>query len=254
MGMGCFLGLRPKTVVKYVGLSVMSLTLQLSRSAVIHSSEHFLSARKSIDVDKFVSRSSSRLSSVVVVLSGSGGLKSRNWPYRSEAMELAERGYEVYLLHYTDATNGAVSNPDSKYSIWVRVVNDAITSITSTARTRVILVGYSLGASVALAEASQDTRVTGVVSWSGSMPDEYATRTTTLPPLLILHGENDTVIPVGDAEQLTRLCGRLGTRCEFRPFSGESHSFSPSAISTANEIMWRFLESLSSRRDQAPEP
>lgn len=253
--MGRFFGLRPKTVVKYVGLSVMSLTLQLSRAAVIHSSERFLSGRKSIDVDKFVSHSaSSRLPSAVVVLSGAGGLKSRNWPYRSEAMELAERGYEVYLLHYTDATNGVVSNPDLKYSIWVRVVNDAVTSITSAAWTRVILVGYSLGASVALAEASQDTRVTGVVSWSGSMPDEYATRTTTLPPLLILHGENDTVIPVSDAEQLTRLCRRLGTRCEFRPFSGESHSFSPSAISTANEIMWRFLESFSSRRDQVPEP
>jgi dienelactone hydrolase len=106
------------------------------------------------------------------------------------------------------------------------------------------LIGYSLGASVALAEASQDPRVRGVVSWSGSLPDEYARAATALPPLLIIHGEKDTVIPIGDAVQLTRLCDLLKTWCEFQAFPGESHSFSASARVTANEFMWRFLESL----------
>jgi carboxymethylenebutenolidase len=228
-------------------LAVLFLTTQFGRAGVVHSSTYFVSDQKKIQIDECSSDAQpSAMLPAILVLSGSGGLASRGLPYRSKTIELAERGYRVYLPHYTDATRGSVSQPDSKYSIWVRVVREAITSILAKAEIRqVVLIGYSLGASVALAEASRDPRVRGVVSWSGSLPDEYARAATALPPLLIIHGEKDAVIPMSDAVQLTKLCHLLRTRCEFRTFPGESHWFSPGGIVAADQFIWRFLESLS---------
>jgi dienelactone hydrolase len=227
-------------------LAVLFLTIQFSRAGVVHSNTHFVSGQKKIRLEECSSGAQpTAMLPAILVLSGSGGLASRGLPYRSEAIELAERGYPVYLPHYADATAGSASHPESKYSVWVRVIHDAITFILAKAGNKpVVVFGYSLGASVALAEASQDPRVRGVVSWSGSLPDEYARAATALPPLLIIHGEKDTVIPIGDVVQLTRLCDLLKTRCEFRAFPGESHSFSSGAIVTANQFIWRFLESL----------
>lgn len=219
------------------------------RAEVLHSSTYFVSDKKRIVIEEFSSNSPRKIHPPILMLSGSGGLKSPNLPYGHEARWLAERGYRVYLLHYLDATRGSASNPAAHYSTWVRVAHDAIASTltkTEAGVRRVVLIGFSLGASVALAEASRDdARVAGVVAWSGSLPDEYARIAVTLPPILIIHGEKDTVIPVADAAQLTKLCELLKTRCEFQVFRGESHWFSAGAISTANQFIWTFLESLS---------
>jgi dienelactone hydrolase len=221
--------------------------MAFGRDSTVHRSTHFVSGQTKILVDEFSPATGPRTRlPAILILSGSGGLKPQSPRYRGQAIELAERGYGVYLPHYIDATRGSVSNPEAKYTIWVRAVHDSITStLAATRNGPVALIGYSLGASVALAEASQDTRVKGVISWSGSMPDEYARSATALPPLLIIHGEKDDVIPIADAVQLTKLCDLLKARCEFQPFKGESHVFSDTAVRTANELIWKFLESLS---------
>jgi len=105
-------------------LAVLFLTTQLGRAGVVHSSTYFVSDQKKIQIDECSSDAQPTVMlPAILVLSGSGGLASRGLPYRSEAIELAERGYHVYLPHYVDATRGSVSQPDSKYSIWVRAVS-----------------------------------------------------------------------------------------------------------------------------------
>jgi predicted esterase len=63
------------------------------------------------------------------------------------------------MPHYLDSTGGISDNPQKQYPIWVKVVEDTaslIYSHTGTTNNRIALVGYSLGASVALAVGAKD--------------------------------------------------------------------------------------------------
>ena len=235
-----------RITLRYVIATMSCLVAQHARSEVVHSSTSFLSGQLKIHIDEYHSKGANPSRTAIVMLCGSGGLESPAMPYRDEATALAERGYDVYVPHYLDATSGSVGDPASKYPLWVSAVNDAIGSISGREQSaRIVLLGYSLGASVALAQASRDPRVSAVVDWSGSLPDEYARAATALPPILILHGESDATIPIDDAVQLTKLCEVLKSRCEFHVFPRESHEFSPGALRSANQFIWTFLERIS---------
>lgn len=44
-------------------------------------------------------------------------------------------------------------------------------------------------------------------------------------PLLVLHGEDDPMVDINQSEQLVELLDAHGKPCEYRPYSGEGHSF-----------------------------
>ena len=106
---------------------------------------------------------------------------------------------------------------------------------------RAVIVGYSLGASVALSLAAQERTRAGIVVWSGSLPDEYRD-VNVLPPLLILHGSRDTVIPEYNAQQLASLCKLRRLKCELDMFPDEGHAFSPNATRRAEAKIREFLD------------
>ena len=107
----------------------------------------------------------------VVLLHGPSGPQSRNAPYRRVATRLAQKGYRVWLPHYLDATGGSAADPVDHYRFWVRAVQDAIAAASAAGPAppqKICLVGYSLGASVALAIACVAPTLGGVVACSGS--------------------------------------------------------------------------------------
>lgn len=100
----------------------------------------------------------------------------------------------------------------------------------------------SLGASVALAVASQDVRLNAVVAWNGSLPDEYFKAFQAMPPTLIVHGERDQVIPLWNVTQFERLCRMRGLECEMKLYPREGHDFSASATADASRQIEIFLK------------
>lgn len=174
---------------------------------------------------------------VVIFLHGSGGPQSENLPYRDELRRLRSEGYCVFVPHYLGATRGSAADPPRHYRTWARVVTD---TLSYTKNARAVLVGYSLGASVALAAAAADSRVQGVVEFSGSLPDEYVP-TAKLPPLLIFHGESDATVPAWNARQLVELCRQRQFNCEAHIWPGEGHVFSAAAVQRAEGLMGEFL-------------
>ena len=106
---------------------------------------------------------------------------------------------------------------------------------------KVSLFGISLGASVALALGTQAAQVTSVVEWSGSLPDYYFEHLRRFPPLLILHGDKDTNVPVMNAQQLLTLCQRLAAKCESRIFTDQQHVFDSSTQAEAERLTEAFL-------------
>lgn len=168
-------------------------------------------------------------------------------PFDSQARLFAGAGFRVYIPHYLDVTHGSPSDPIKHYAILAQAVRDALSFIqvqTHMAHGRIALVGYSLGASVALAAAAGESRLAGVVVWSGSLPDAYVGAFDRLPPLLILHGAQDKVIPEFNARQLAKLCELKHGVCKLSIYAEEGHAFSSAGIGRADREIEAFLEGI----------
>ena len=76
------------------------------------------------------------------------------------------------MPHYFDATQSTSGPTKANYQAWVNVVQTLVTEYAATHR-NVMLLGYSMGASVALAAGSQGVPVNAVAEWYGSLPDEF---------------------------------------------------------------------------------
>ncbi len=199
-----------------------------------------------VAIEEYASRTSTPEAAALILLYGSGGARSPALPYTEEARRFAGLGLRVFLPHYLDVTRGSASEPALHYQVWARAVCDVIQCIelqTGIPPGRMVMVGYSLGGSVALAAAAQEPRVAGIVVWSGSLPDSYRD-VRTLPPLLILHGGQDSTISAWNARRLAALCTERQFRCELNIYPDEGHAFSTAGIAQANGKIRAFLHSV----------
>ena len=96
---------------------------------------------------------------------------------------------------------------------------------------------------MALSVAAVEPRLAGVVVWSGSLPDAYR-NVTMLPPLLILHGSRDAIIPADNARQLAALCTMKQLHCDVSIYSEEGHAFSALGVTRANHQIQAFLDTV----------
>jgi carboxymethylenebutenolidase len=171
----------------------------------------------------------------VIALHGAGGNVSGMERY---AGTLAAQGFTVYLLHYFDRTS--VESADKativrNFPLWMKTLWDAISFVETQPqvdRERIALLGFSLGAYLALANSAIDPRVRVVVEFFGGMPKEMNLFMRRLCPVLILHGEADATIPVEEAYQLQKLLEKKGIPYEIKIYPGAGHGFE-------DEIIWR---------------
>ena len=228
-------------------LGVLFGATQLAAGDIHRTVSSIATSGGEVEIEEYASGAAIADVPVVVLLSGSGGVRSPNMPFDSQARLFAGAGFRVYIPHYLDVTHGSPSDPIKHYAIWAQAVRDALTFIqvqTNVAPRRIALVGYSLGASVALAAAAGESRLAGVVVWSGSLPDAYVGAFDRLPPLLILHGAQDKVIPEFNARQLAKLCELKHGVCKLSIYAEEGHAFSSAGIGRADREIEAFLEAI----------
>jgi carboxymethylenebutenolidase len=157
--------------------------------------------------------------------------------YREQAGYFVGQGYTVLLLHYFDAS-GSSTPSDKNYEAWERAVANLIEEARkrpSWAERKICLMGFSLGASVALAAGSQNVPVAAIAEWYGSLPDTFFERRKGMPPLLILHGQRDPIISIINAQQLAQLCQMEHYTCENHFYASEGHGFAGAALDDANK-------------------
>jgi len=151
-------------------------------------------------------------------------------------------GYRVFVLHYLDATQGSADRAAARYPVWSHTVTRFIGMLRAEFPSHQVgIVGYSLGASVALMAASRDAQAAAVVDWYGSLPDEAAVELRHMPPLLILHGAEDRTVPVFNAEQLETLLLNRGLPCSSHIYSDQGHGFTGNSLVDADNRTARFL-------------
>jgi carboxymethylenebutenolidase len=203
----------------------------------------FESDRHSITVQQFLPNAPGRYPAILA-LHGSGGIRE-GWA-EQPARVMASQGYSVFVVQYFERTGTVWADHDTtrtNFPAWMRTIGDAITFAAQHASVdanRIGLLGFSLGAYLALSVASVDPRVKAVVEFFGGMPEELH-GFTRMPPVLILHGEQDRVVPVTEATRLQRLLERSGTPNEMKIYPGAGHGFNGAQFLDAGQRTIQFL-------------
>jgi carboxymethylenebutenolidase len=196
--------------------------------SIIQSELTFQSGGKAIRVDAYLPETPPSTMPAVVALHGAGGNVAGMERYASA---LAAEGFAVYVLHYFDRTGTVSADKPAifrNFPVWMKTLWDAISFVETQPqvdRSRIALLGFSLGAYLSLATSAIDPRVRVVVEFFGGMPKEMNLFMRRLCPVLILHGEADATVPVAEAYNLQKLLEKKGIPYEMKIYPGEGHGF-----------------------------
>jgi len=161
-----------------------------------------------VTIDEFTPGKPGRFPAVLA-LHGSAGMSSEG--HLQFAQLLANQGFAVFVPHYFGPSGvGWASDAviQREFPNWMRINYEAINYATrheSADPERIGLIGFSLGAYLALSLAVEDKRIKAVVDFFGGMPDYFVERLDGMPPVLILHGEQDQKVPVSEAHKIARV-------------------------------------------------
>jgi dienelactone hydrolase len=206
----------------------------------------FVSGGKTIAIDCFIptiDQGPTRFPAIIA-LHGSGGGHDT---LAETARPLAEQGFCVYVPHYFDRT-GTVEAEMPKmflnFPLWMKTLWDVVSLAAQQPAVdggKIGVLGFSLGAYLALSLASIDARVQAVAEYFGGLPREIRPFMRRLPPTLILHGDADTVVPVAEAYSLQKALEDRKVPYDIEIYPGEGHNFTAEARAKADARMQAFF-------------
>lgn len=167
----------------------------------------------------------------ILLLHGAEGLELAEG-YRTAARLTAASGIGVAFVHYFDRTGEKTASLDRmrrSFPPWSRTIRDALTWLGGRPGIdpdRLGIIGVSLGAGLALhVAASGETRIKAIVDFFGPISTGILPKNPKLPPVLILHGTNDPIVPVVHARTLEAFLKRAGTPYEIKLYPAQGHGF-----------------------------
>ena len=188
---------------------------------------YFASSEKQIQLDHYPSGNSG-LSPAILLVHGSGGPLRGIDPFARQAAGL---GVHVFVAHYFDRTGHSWVSPSviqDFFMQWLETLRDALRYIVAQPGIdpqRIGLLGFSLGGFLSLALATQEPRIAAVAELFGGLPEYFIEDAGKLPPVLILHGGRDTVVPVSEAEKLAAVLKQHKVPYELKIYSDQGHHF-----------------------------
>ncbi len=169
----------------------------------------------------------------VLLLHGADGVTRRS-QYAFASAALSAQGYTVLFPHYfelTDDRRAAYGEIGTKYPLWREGLGAIVQGVLRDPQidpARFAVVGVSLGGALALSLATREARIKAVISYFGFRPNDLQAGTSP-PPSLILHGDADRVVPVGNADRIEATLSARGALVEKQIYPGEGHGFSQAA-------------------------
>ena len=105
---------------------------------------------------------------------------------------------------------------------------------------RLVLVGFSQGAMMSLHVALRRPEpVAGVVAISGRLlrPEALTTEITVRPPVLVMHGDQDPVVPFEDLAKAGDALVRAGLPTYAHVMPGTGHGIAPDGLGVALQFI-----------------
>lgn len=225
-------------------LIIGAFALPLPAQAQVDETHFTATSRgKAVGVDAYFPHSQGKHPAVILLHGNLGTTAPRFLQLWGE--RLARAGYAAFAVHYFEATGHEtaslwdVVSPQNQNS-WVAAVNDAITAIRTRPEVdgeRIGLVGFSLGGFVATSAAAENPHVAAVAEQSGGLFASRFSRASHLPPVLILHGAADQVVPVAIAHNLERALRENHREYEIQIYPGDDHGLSRHAREADDRIL-----------------
>lgn len=135
-------------------------------------------------------------------------------------------------MHYFERTGHSWVSPAAikdHFLDWLETVCDAVTCIAKPPGVdpkRIGLLGFSLGGYLSVSLATQDSRIAAVAELFGGLPEHFTAEVVNLPPVLILHGGRDTVVPPTEAENLEALLKQHRIPYDIKIYPDQGHHLS----------------------------
>ncbi len=188
----------------------------------------------------------SQIKSTVFLLYGIGGMPGDGVLLRQMAQSLARDGHAAVIVRYFDVTGHWIVNRSiaMRRSLEWR---DALSAIIDDhgqnhPDRQLAVAGFSLGGFLGLALAAEDVPLKALAILSGGVLEEHEDRDlASLPPLLLMHGENDTIILPERSATLARLAEAANVSVKSRLFPGEGHMFRAPARKDAIDAVRQFF-------------
>jgi carboxymethylenebutenolidase len=233
-----------------VALSI--LTESASAQAPVGTTTVFHSDHQPITIERFDPKNGSAHLPVLLVHGGGG--PQGDWRKNGILEALTTAGYSVFVPHFFDGPGQwSPSVKPQMFLAYIKTLNDATRYIAAQPEIRnkgIGVVGFSLGGYLALALAEEERshppplrspEIKAVVEFFGGMPGFAEERFTTMPPVLILHGEGDDVVPVSSAYELERLLKNKAVPYEIKIYPHQGHGFSGDAVEDSKKRTISFL-------------
>jgi dienelactone hydrolase len=178
----------------------------------------------------------------VVLLHGSDGPGPR---YRAAARLLAAAGYHAFLVHYLDRTRqsrASFSTIARNLPAWTATAREAVGFVARQPGVAgpIGVLGVSLGGGLAVAAAQAEPRVRAVVNYFGFVPSAFDPGGR-LPPVLVLHGARDRIVPVQNAMAFKALLEARGIPHEVQIYADQGHGFTGAAAGDASRRITAFF-------------
>jgi dienelactone hydrolase len=195
--------------------------------------------------------------------------------YRVLASRLAQQGYVVHFVHYMNRTplkkdeiptvkdgflrqtqNSRENGPKAPdlepkllqhYRQWVETVRDAVKNLREDKDLvdgeHIALIGLSMGGFVASSTVVEypDLKIAAIANIFGGMPAQQQSQVrkekTKLPPLLIMGGEEDDIVPEFYQRQVFKLWRDTGSTGEAHFYAGYGHAFFDKRTNTFDQSM-----------------
>ena len=165
-------------------------------SPVQETRERFRSGHDSVLVQIYRPKVPGRYPAVILLHGSNPRLGEEH--YVEMAEDLARNGYVCLFVKYYD--RGRKNHSRGTRADWMRTIGDALTlasTLPDVDESRMGLVGYSLGAFLALNYAPSDPRVKAVVAFYGGISPGFMPEAEEhMPPTLLLHGTYDRTVSV----------------------------------------------------------
>ena len=168
----------------------------------------------------------------VLLLHGAGGFDRQLANNERYAAQLAAQGIDAYLVYYySDRDDQLMSHGvdvfEQRYRDWAKTVGELAEYLEKQkdSNGKAGLVGFSNGGILATGASTLNPKINAAVIYYGTDPWPLGTRAKRFPPLLILHGDADQIIPVDAGKELAAEAKSLGGPADLVIYPGESHGF-----------------------------
>jgi phospholipase/carboxylesterase len=146
-------------------------------------------------------------------------------------------GYQWFPIPWLDGSSEAAARAGMAASVAaLDAYLDGVLADEGLTPDRLMLIGFSQGTMMALHVAPRRAQaVAGVVGFSGRLlnPEALATEARVKPPVLLLHGDQDPVVPFADMELASRALQQAGFAVRSHVMKGTQHGISPDGLGAA---------------------